>query len=102
LQLDQLGETLAEISLKIPSEINWILRVDGHTDSVPIATSRYPSNWELSSARAISVIKFLINNGIHPDRLAATGFGEFQPLDPDNDTIARRSNRRIEIKLTER
>ena len=101
-QLDQLGETLAEISLKIPPEINWILRVDGHTDSVPIATSRYPSNWELSSARAISVIKSLIDRGIPPDRLAATGFGEFQPLDSDNDSTARRRNRRIEIKLTER
>ena len=101
-QIAQLSETLTEISLKIPREINWILRVDGHTDRIPIATSRYPSNWELSSARAISVVKYLIEQGIPAERLAATGFGEFQPLDSGGGDEARQRNRRIEIKLTER
>jgi chemotaxis protein MotB len=76
--------------------------VDGHTDNIPIHTSRFPSNWELSTARAISVVKFLIEKGIPPERLAATGFGEYQPIDPRNDEIGRRRNRRIELKLTER
>ena len=101
-QLERLSQTLKEISVKIPSNINWILRVDGHTDNVPIHTARFASNWELSTARAISVVKFLIEQGIPPERLAATGFGEYQPIDPRNDEIGRRRNRRIELKLTER
>lgn len=101
-QLAQLAETLIEISRDIPSELNWVLRVDGHTDSVPIYTARFPSNWELSTARAISVVKFLERQGIPANRLAATGFAEFQPLDDGNDEIAYRRNRRIELKLTER
>ena len=101
-QLRQLAVSLKEISEKIPTNINWILRVDGHTDRIPIRTIRFPSNWELSTARAISVVKFLTNEGIPPTRLAATGFGEFQPLDARNDEIANRRNRRIEIKLTQR
>lgn len=101
-QLGQLADTLLQISKDIPKEINWVLRVDGHTDSVPISTSRFPSNWELSTARAISVVKFLERRGIPPHRLAATGFAEFQPLDEKNDEIAYRRNRRIELKLTER
>ncbi len=101
-QLAQLARTLREIVATIPSELEWVLRVDGHTDRAPIATAAFPSNWELSTARAVSVVKFLIAQGIPPDRLAATGFGEFQPLDPGGDEIAYRRNRRIEFKLTER
>ena len=102
VQLARLGETLKEISGTIPSELDWVLRIDGHTDRAPIATFQFPSNWELSSARAIAVVKFLIAQGIPANRLAATGFGEFQPLDPGNDEIAFRRNRRIEFKLTQR
>lgn len=101
-QLAQLAETLLEISERIPAEINWILRVDGHTDSRPIATARFPSNWELSAARAISVTKFLAAQGVPSERLAATGFAAFQPLDDRYDEIAYRRNRRIELKLTQR
>ena len=85
-----------------PTDIDWVLRVDGHTDKDPIKTHRFPSNWELSSARAISVVQFLISQGLAPNRLAATGFGEFQPLDDRDDEIAKRRNRRIELKLTQR
>jgi chemotaxis protein MotB len=101
-QLAQLAATLKEIARDIPTDINWVLRVDGHTDRVPISTSRFPSNWELSTARAISVVKFLISQGIPPSRFAATGFGEFQPLDERDDEIAYRRNRRIEMKLDQR
>jgi len=101
-QMASLAKTLLEIAQQIPPELNWILRVDGHTDERPIATARFPSNWELSTARAISVVKFLQSQGIPADRLAATGFAEFQPLDERKDEIAFRRNRRIELKLTER
>jgi len=101
-QIDRLGQTLKELSAKIPGELNWVLRVDGHTDRRPIRTAIFPSNWELSTARAISVVKRLIESGIPPVRLAATGFGEYQPLDSGTDEIAFRRNRRIELKLTER
>jgi chemotaxis protein MotB len=101
-QIAQIAATLVEISQQIPPEINWVLRVDGHTDAVPIATPAFPSNWELSSARAISVVKYMVEQGVAPERLAATGFGEFQPLDPRPGEIANRRNRRIEFKLTQR
>ncbi len=101
-QMLQLAELLKDITEKIPSKISWILRVDGHTDKVPIQTSRFPSNWELSTARAISVVRFLVGQGIPATNLAATGFGEFQPIDPREDEIANRRNRRIELKLTQR
>lgn len=101
-QLTQLATTLQEISEKIPTKINWVLRVDGHTDRIPIRTPKYSSNWELSSARAISVVKFLTAHGIPAERLAATGFGEHQPLDARDDEFAFRRNRRIELKLTQR
>ncbi len=101
-QMFQLAELLKNITKKIPSKISWILRVDGHTDKVPIQTSRFPSNWELSTARAISVVRFLVGQGIPATNLAATGFGEFQPIDPREDEIANRRNRRIELKLTQR
>ena len=79
-----------------------MLRVDGHTDTRPIATAQFPSNWELSSARAISVVQYLISRGLKPDRLVAAGFGEFQPLDTGTTDEAFSRNRRIELKLTER
>lgn len=101
-QMARLARTLLDIARDIPPDIDWVLRVDGHTDKRPISTSQFPSNWELSTARAISVVKFLIGQGLPPKRVAATGFGEFQPIDPDNDEIAYRRNRRIELKLTER
>ncbi len=101
-QLEQLASTLRQISSEIPVDLDWVLRVDGHTDVRPIATVQFPSNWELSSARAISVVQFLIAQGIPPDRLVAAGFGQYQPLDPGNDEIAFRRNRRIEFKLTQR
>ena len=101
-QLARLAGTLLEIVPKIPHDINWVLQVDGHTDNVPISTPQFPSNWELSSARAISVVKFLRDQGIPPSRLAATGYGEFQPLEERSDEASRRRNRRIELKLTSR
>jgi chemotaxis protein MotB len=101
-QLGQLAQTLKELSARIPTDIDWVLRVDGHTDRRPISTPKFPSNWELSTARAISVVQFLIEQGLPPGRLAATGFGEFQPLEAKDDEIAYRRNRRIEFKLTER
>lgn len=94
--------TLLSISKDIPTNIDWILRVDGHTDMQPIRTARFPSNWELSMARALSVTKFLISQGIPANRLAPTGFGEFQPIDDREDEIGYLRNRRIELKLTER
>ena len=99
----KLADAIIELQKEIPPEINWVLRVDGHTDDVPLSgTGRYRDNWELSSARSTSVVKFLIENGVPPSRLVAAGFGEFQPLDPSNTADARNKNRRIELKLTER
>ncbi len=101
-QLAQLAGTLKEISSQIPKDIDWILRVDGHTDERPISTAKFPSNWELSSARAISVVKFLAQQGIAPENLVAAGFGEYQPIDDGRDEIAYLRNRRIEFKLDQR
>lgn len=101
-QIEQLANTLLDISRNIPEDLDWVLRVDGHTDVLPISTPVYPSNWELSTARAVAVVKFLVELGVPPGRLAATGFGEFQPLDPANTLEAFRRNRRIEFKLTQR
>lgn len=101
-QLAQLATTLRQIAAEIPKELPWVLQVDGHTDRRPIATARFPSNWELSTARALSVVRFLMAQGIPPERLAARGFGEFQPLDPTDSEEAYRRNRRIELKLTTR
>ncbi len=101
-QLARLSVLLLDIAAKIPPDLNWILQVDGHTDNVPISNRRFASNWELSAARAISVVKFLKHQGIPAKHLAATGFGEYQPLDRRDDAIARRRNRRIELKLTQR
>ena len=101
-QIDKLAQTIKELSDKIPTDINWVLRVDGHTDRIPISTPAYPSNWELSTGRAVAVVKYLIEQGVPAGRLAATGFGEFQPIDPGNTIAAFRRNRRIEFKLTQR
>src|SRR5216110_577075 len=101
-ELDKLAAALIELEKQIPKDIAWVLRVDGHTDVRPIASSAFPSNWELSAARAISVVQYLISKGISPQRLVAAGFGEFQPLDPGTSDEAYRRNRRIELKLTER
>ncbi len=102
VQLKQLAATLREITKRIPTDIDWILRIDGHTDGIPISNWKFPSNWELSAARAISVVKFLIKEGISADRLVAAGFGEFRPLDQAKDEVANRRNRRIEMKMTQR
>ena len=102
MQLNRLAETLLEIAATIPDGLDWVLRIDGHTDLIPIDNKRFRSNWELSAARAISVVKFLIKVGIPANKLAAAGFGEFSPLDPQKNEVAFRRNRRIEIKLTQR
>lgn len=101
-QMSQLAATFHQIIDKIPPDVNWVLRVDGHTDATPIHTARFASNWELSAARAISVVKFLITQGIPASHLAATGFGENQPVAPGNTPEAFAKNRRIEIRLTDR
>ena len=82
VRLAELAQTLKAVTANIPNDIDWVLRVDGHTDNRPVHSAAYPTNWELSSARAIAVLKFLNEQGIPSNRLAATGFGEFQPIDP--------------------
>jgi chemotaxis protein MotB len=101
-QLNKLAVALNDIGDKIPPDIPWVMRVDGHTDIRPIATPEFPSNWELSSARAISVVRYLMQQGIAPQHLVAAGFGEFQPIDTGTSDAALAKNRRIELKLTER
>jgi len=102
-ELDQLAGALLDLEKQIPQEINWVLRVDGHTDTRQLsATSPFKSNWDLSAARAISVVQYLISKGVSPQRLVAAGFGEFQPIDPGTSDEAFSHNRRIELKLTER
>lgn len=101
-QLSQLATALAEITAELPSDINWVLQVDGHTDDVPITAGRFADNWDLSTERALSVVRFLAQNGVPSSRLAATGYGEFQPLDAGDNEDARRRNRRIELKITQR
>jgi chemotaxis protein MotB len=100
--LDSLAAAVLDLEREIPPDIPWILRVDGHTDSKAITGGTFKSNWELSAARAIAVVQYLISKGIEPTRLAAAGFGEFQPIDPGSDDEALAHNRRIELKLTER
>ena len=101
-ELAQLARTLNSIAPNIPKKINWILQIEGHTDHIPISNKRFQNNWELSAARAISVVEFLIGQGVPADRLSAAGYGEFQPLDKRRDEIGNRRNRRIEMKLTQR
>jgi chemotaxis protein MotB len=102
VELDKIASALVDLDKEIPKEIPWVLRVDGHTDSRPIASAQFPSNWELSAARAISVVQYMISKGVPPVRLVAAGFGQYQPLDPAQTDEAYRRNRRIEMKLTER
>ncbi|HEX6296674.1 MAG TPA: peptidoglycan -binding protein [Burkholderiales bacterium] len=98
--LAQLAKTLKAVTRKIPPDIDWVLRIDGHTDRRPISTARFPSNWELSTARALSVVRFLAARGIAERHLSAAGFGEHHPIDPGTTDEAYARNRRIEIKLT--
>jgi chemotaxis protein MotB len=100
-ELSKLADAILELQTQIPPEINWVIRVDGHTDVRPVS-GRFGSNWELSAARAIAVVRYLISRGISPQRLVAAGFGEFQPLDDEDTEAAFARNRRIELKLTER
>src|SRR6187402_898872 len=103
VEMAKLAQALIELQKEIPPEINWVLRVDGHTDNKPLSgAGRYRDNWELSSARSTSVVKFLIANGVPANRLVAAGFGEFQPIDEGDSDESRERNRRIELKLTER
>jgi chemotaxis protein MotB len=102
LELDGLAAALLDLEKKIPGEIAWVLRVDGHTDVRPIFSVQFRSNWDLSAARAISVVQYLISKGVPPQRLVAAGFGEFQPIDTERTEEAFSRNRRIELKLTER
>ena len=101
-KLYNIAVSLKEISEKIPKKIDWILRIDGHTDKVPINNERFESNWHLSSSRSINIVKFFIEQGIPPNRLVAAGFGEYSPLVLDESEQAYEKNRRIEIKLTTR
>lgn len=102
-EMDKLAAALLELAREIPAEINWVLRVDGHTDASPLSgTGRYRDNWELSSARATSVVKYLISRGVPANRLVAAGFGEFQPIAEGDTPEVLSQNRRIELKLTER
>jgi len=101
-QVRQLVNTLNEVAPQIPDDLNWVLRIDGHTDRRPIATSLFPSNWELSVARALSIVRYMIALGVPPENLMAAGFGEFHPLDAGDTPQAWQQNRRIEIKLTQR
>ncbi|MBZ8133086.1 peptidoglycan -binding protein [Afifella sp. IM 167] len=102
-QLDELAGAIKELEAEIPQEINWVIRVDGHTDKRPISgTGRFQSNWDLSAARAIAVVRYLIEQGVSPQHLVAAGFGEYQPLVEGDTEEAYAKNRRIELKLTER
>jgi len=103
-ELDKVAGALTELEKQIPTDIPWVLRVDGHTDARPFSGTggQFKSNWDLSAARAVSVVKYLISKGVDPKRLLAAGFGEFQPIDPGTTDAAYQRNRRIEFKLTER
>src|SRR5947199_1916043 len=101
-EVDKLAGALIDLEKQIPADIAWVLRIDGHTDVRPITSAQFRSNWELSAARAISVVQYLISRGVEPRRLVAAGFGEYQPLDSAPSEDAFRRNRRIELKLTER
>ena len=100
--LSLVAKTLIDLSDQIPTDLNWILQIDGHTDMVPIATSRFPSNWELSHARALEVLKFFIQQGVPADKLSANGYGEHQPISLGSSPEDLKLNRRIELKITQR
>ena len=101
-QLAELAVVLNQIAADIPADIDWVLQVEGHTDDIPVRAGRFTDNWDLSTERALSVVRFLAERGLDANRLSAAGYGEFQPLDPSGNETARRRNRRIEIKLTQR
>ncbi|MEZ0172086.1 peptidoglycan -binding protein [Microvirga sp. TS319] len=101
-EIDRIASALMELEKQVPPDIPWVIRVDGHTDARPINTAQFPSNWALSSARAIAVVQALVARGVQPQHLVAAGFGEFQPLDNGTTEEAYARNRRIELKLTER
>ena len=103
-EVAKVAEILREVADSIPSELDWVIRVDGHTDDIPlIGAGKYADNWELSQGRALSVVKYMVNAlNIPPGRLSANGFGEYQPINPDSTPEARAQNRRIELKLTEK
>ena len=101
-EMAKLAITLMDIEKSLPTDIDWILQIDGHTDNLPVKKGQnYLDNWELSTKRALSVLRFLIKQGIKPDRLSASGYGSFQPIDKKNTNIARAKNRRIEMKITQ-
>ena len=101
-QMTEIAATIRDIATSIPLDLQWILRVDGHTDPQPLKGGAFASNWELSSARAITVVKLLITFGVPPEHLAATGFGEFQPFAAGETEDAFAKDRRIELRLTDR
>ena len=102
LEMQKLAATLMEIEKSLPTDIDWILQIEGHTDSLPVKKGQtYRDNWELSTKRALSVLRFLIKQGIDPNRLSASGYGSFQPIDKKNTKSARMKNRRIEMKITQ-
>ena len=102
LEMQKLAATLMEIEKSLPTDIDWILQIEGHTDSLPVKKGQtYKDNWELSTKRALSVLRFLIKQGIEPSRLSALGYGSFQPIDIKNTKSARMKNRRIEMKITQ-
>jgi chemotaxis protein MotB len=100
-ELAKLAVAVKQLETEIPDDVNWVLRIDGHTDKRPINTPQFPSNWELSAARAISVAKYLISQGVSAQHLVPAGFGEFSPIDGGDSEEAYARNRRIEFKLTE-
>ena len=101
-ELDTLANAALDLEREIPPDLPWVLRVDGHTDKRPIQSPQFKSNWDLSAARAIAVVQYLVSKGVNPAHLVAAGFGEFQPIDTGDSDDALRRNRRIELKLTER
>jgi chemotaxis protein MotB len=100
--LSLIAKTLIDLINDIPTELNWVIQIDGHTDKVPISTSQFPSNWELSHARALEVVKFFIGQGIPADRLSANGYGEYQPINTGDSREDLKQNRRIELKITQK
>ena len=100
-KIQEITEVLISITNKIPKNINWLIQVEGHTDNIPISTEQYPSNWELSTARAIAVAKIMMKNGVPSDKLNVAGYGEHKPLLENNNSTNREKNRRIELKLTQ-
>ena len=100
--LSLIAKTLIDLINDIPTELNWVIQIDGHTDKVPISTSQFPSNWELSHARALEVVKFFIGQGIPADRLSANGYGEYQPINTGDSRDDLKQNRRIELKITQK